>query len=237
MIRCSALVPLRGPRLAAVCVYLCATLSLSLGGEARADAGLTETRVRELLLKGLPANSHHPKIELHNAEDRCTDPRPYLQHPEQRGFGKVMVGVRCAGQSVPAYYVQAQVAVMGSYVVSPRRIAPGQAIEADMLMMRSGPLDKLPANAALNPKDLIGLRATRAFSPSSPLLSTAFRKAWLVEQNHQVTVQVQGLGFMLSRAGKALDNGYLGDEVRVASGRGKVLQAKVTGPDRLLVRD
>lgn len=235
MTRPAALQTSRRACRAALCTCLCASLWLGLGTPAHADTELEQSRIRELLLKGLPAHSHHPRIELQNLSEQCSDPRPFLQHPEQRGFGRVMVGVRCAGQGPALHYVQASVAVMGTYVVNVRKIAAGQVIEADMLAMRSGALERLPANAALNPKQLIGLSATRAFNAPGPLLTTAFRKAWLVQQNHQVAVQVQGDGFSLIREGKALDNGYLNDEVRVTSGR-KVLQGRVIGPDRLLVR-
>lgn len=226
-------------RLRSACACVAATLCLALSNGAHADTSLEEQRIRELLIRGLPAHSYQPKITLQNAgngQTACDDPKPFLQHPDQRGFGRVMVGVRCAGTGQSVHYVQASVAVMGTYVVNRVKIAPGQVIEADMLAMRNGPLERLPAKAVLNPKDVIGLRANHAFSPSSPLTLSAFRKAWVVEQNHQVALQVQGDGFMLSREGKALDNGYLGDEVRVMSGRNKVLRAKVIGPDRLLVR-
>lgn len=214
----------------------CAGLCLLLATSARADATLEQDRIRALLLKGLPAGSHQPRIELRNTSDQCRDPQPFLPRPEQRGFGQVMVGVRCPGQTPAVHYVQASVAAMGSYVVNVRKIAAGQVIEADMLAMKSGPLEQLPANAALSFKEVVGLSAQRAFSPSSPLLLTALRKTWVVQQNHQVAVEVQGEGFVIRREGKALGNGYLGDEVRVVSGKGKVLQGTVTGPDRLLVR-
>ncbi|WP_455921631.1 flagellar basal body P-ring formation chaperone FlgA [Pseudomonas putida] len=215
---------------------LCALLGLSQSAQALADGALEQARIRELLIAALPAHSHHPLIELAATGTACDDPRPFLPHPEQRSYGRVLVGVKCgAGQGV--HYVQAKVSVMGTYVVSQQDIAANQVVEADMLILKTGALEHLPTNTALTPKEVVGLRATHAFRASTPLLLSAMRKTWLVEQNHQVAMQFRGAGFVLSRQGKALDNGYLGDEVRVAAERGKVLRATVTGPDQLLVRD
>lgn len=221
-------------RLATASACLSALLWLPQSPLAVADPALEQARIRELLTAALPAHANHPQIELSNLAAACEDPRPFLTHPEQRSYGRVLVGVRC-GRAL--HYVQAKVSVMGTYVVSQQNLAANQVIEADMLALRTGALEKLPANTALSVKEVVGLRAGHAFKASAPLITTALRKTWLVEQNHPVAMQFRGAGFTLSRQGKALDNGYLGDEVRVVAERGKVLRGKVTGPDQLLVRD
>lgn len=221
-------------RLATVGACLGTLLWLPAGARADAENSLEQARIRDLLVAALPAHSHHPQIDLAASTTACADPRPFLVHPEQRSYGRVLVGVRC-GQAL--HYVQAKVSVMGTYVVSQQNLAANQVVEASMLVLRAGPLERLPANTALTTREVVGLRATHALKAGAPLLASALRKTWLVEQNHPVAMQFRGAGFVLSRQGKALDNGYLGDEVRVAAERGKVLRAIVTGPDQLMVRD
>ncbi|QKZ07330.1 flagellar basal body P-ring formation chaperone FlgA [Pseudomonas eucalypticola] len=221
-------------RLATVGACLGTLLWLPTSATAMAEDSLEQGRIRELLIAALPAHSHHPQVELPASTTACDDPRPFLAHPEQRSYGRVLVGVRC-GQAL--HYVQARVSVMGTYVVSLQNIAANQVVEASMLAMRAGALERLPANAVLDAREVVGLRATHALRAGAPLIASALRKTWLVEQNHQVAMQFRGAGFVLSRQGKALDNGYLGDEVRVVPERGRVLRATVTGPDQLMVRD
>jgi flagella basal body P-ring formation protein FlgA len=209
-----------------------------LSGNASANVDLTEQRVRELLLRHLPANSQHTQIQVQGsaALPACDNPEAFLPAPDRPLRGRVTVGIRCAERGETVRYLQAQLSTHGRYVVARQRIAAGELIKAEMLEIKQGPLERLPANAVREPQSIIGLQASRSLSPGSTVLSNSFRQPWLVARNAPVTLQAQGAGFTLSRQAKALDNGSLGNKVRVQSQSGKTLRAEVVGPNRLLVR-
>ena len=63
----------------------------------------------------------------------------------------------------------------------------------------------------------------------------AVRERWLVERNSRVSLRAQGTGFSLTRDGKALDNGSLGNTVRFVGNDGRMLEAQVVGKNQLLL--
>ena len=64
----------------------------------------------------------------------------------------------------------------------------------------------------------------------------AVREQWLVERNARVSLKTQGNGFSLSRDGKALDNGSLGNSVRFLGSDGRQFDAQVIGKNQLQLR-
>jgi flagella basal body P-ring formation protein FlgA len=114
--------------------------------------------------------------------------------------------------------------------VSARRIEAGELIAADMLLSRRGPLERLPRDSVLRAEQIVGRQASRGFAKGAVLALGNFREPWLVERNRPVLLRAQGVGFNLSRDGKALDNGSLGSTVRVLSADGRMLSAQPAKP-------
>lgn len=215
-------------RLAGVLFLLCSAL-------AQAD-GLQD-RVRELVTPHLPARAQLVAVDIGQPAARieaCSNPRPYLMHPQQSVIGRVAVGVRCLDEV--AGYLQVSVRVVGDYVVSRQRIVTGDVIKAPMLETKRGPLERLPKGSVLEASQIIGRQASRTLSRGMVITLNHVRERWLVERNARVVLQAQGAGFTISRDGKALDNGGLGSTVRVLGNDGKMLSAQVVGQNALLLR-
>ncbi|WP_175652995.1 flagellar basal body P-ring formation chaperone FlgA [Pseudomonas sp. Marseille-P9899] len=221
------------------CQSLGVLCCLFLSSVAGAQADLLQERVRALVEQRLPADSRLSDLIVGQPAARiraCAEPRPYLVHPRRLAVGRVAVGVRCADQEEVLGFLQVMVGAQGSYVVSARKIEAGEIIQADMLVSKRGPLQELPKGSALRADQVIGRQAARSIERGAVLALKAVRERWLVERNRPVVLRAQGTGFSLTREGKALDNGGLGNTVRVVSADGRMLSAQVIGQNELLLR-
>ena len=165
----------------------------------------------------------------------CTAPEPFLPNRSRSVSGRLSVGVRCGEQGQQVRYLQAEISRYGQYPVLRREIAPGTQVTAAMLSQREGNLSDLPREAVLEPEAIIGQVARRSIAAGVPLQHRQFEAKALVERGQQVSVEARGANFRVSREGKALDSGGLGDQVRVQFGNRDLVSARVVGEAKLVV--
>ncbi|MDZ3995117.1 flagellar basal body P-ring formation chaperone FlgA [Pseudomonas sp. Teo4] len=219
---------------------LLALACLVQAGTVLAYTDVLQERVRRLVEQHLPAGSLLTKLDVGQPSSRisaCNDPRPYLVHPRRPPVGRVATGVKCGASDSVAGYLQVTVGALGGYVVTARKIDAGEVIQADMLISRRGPLEDLPKGSALSASQLIGRQAARSVAKGSVVALKAVRERWLVERDNRVSLRAQGTGFSLTRDGKALDNGSLGNTVRFKGSDGRMLNAQVVGKNELQLQN
>jgi len=157
----------------------------------------------------------------------CTEPQPFLPGHDQRLLGRVTVGVRCGdGQT---RYLQARVTAIGQYWVAAQDIPVGTLVTASMLEARSGDLTTLPRQAVLDENAAVGRVATRTLARGSVVQSSQLQAPALIQRNRTVSVEAIGQGFRVVRQGEALQDGALGDTVRVRMSNRSVLTGVVAG--------
>ena len=157
----------------------------------------------------------------------CTDPQPFLPGHDQRLLGRVTVGVRCGdGQT---RYLQARVTAIGQYWVAARDIPAGTLVTESMLEVRRGDLTTLPRQAVLDESAAVGRVATRTLARGSVVQSSQLQAPALIQRNRTVSVEAIGEGFRVVRQGEALQDGALGDTVRVRMSNRSILTGVVGG--------
>lgn len=152
----------------------------------------------------------------------CAEPQPFLP-AGVRAWGRVSVGVRCIGDTPWTRYVAASVAVIASYQVAARPIAPGEALQEQDAVTREGDLTTLPAGVLTAAAELTGKVATHRIAADAPLRRELLRGAVVVRQGQEVRVVVQGSGFVAGTEGKALADAAAGATVQVRARNGSVL--------------
>lgn len=157
----------------------------------------------------------------------CVDPQPFLPGHGQRVLGRVTVGIRCGDGQMR--YLQARVAVEGDYWVAGQTIPAGTPIAAGMFETRHGDLAELPRAAVLDLNAVIGDVATRSLARGTLLQRTQLQAPRLVRRASPVTVEATGAGFKVSRQGESLQDGAIGDTVRVRMANRSVLSGVVAG--------
>ncbi|MEA3639787.1 MAG: flagellar basal body P-ring formation chaperone FlgA [Lamprobacter sp.] len=218
---------------------LAALLALSLAPttQARAEEALIEV-VQAFLHQQFAGDDDQVIIEVHLPAAQmppCRAPQPFLPNRSRLAQGRLSVGLRCGEQGQQVRYLQATIRRYGTYPVLRQEIAAGTTITAALLEQREGNLSDLPREAVLEPESIIGQVARRAIAAGVPLQQRQFESKPLVRRGQQVSVEARGTHFRVSREGKALDTGGLGDSVRVQFGNRDLINARVVGEGKLVV--
>ncbi len=201
----------------ALAVALCVAAS-------HAAAADTRTAIERLLhqeSQGLPGRV---QVTLPAATElpACAEPQPFLP-TGARAWGRVSVGVRCAGAAPWTRYVSAYVAVIASYQVAARGIAPGEALHEGDASAREGDLAALPAGVVTDAAELGGKVAMNHIAAGAPLRRELLRGALLVRQGQQVRVVVRGPGFSAGVDGRAMNDAAVGATVQVKANNGRLI--------------
>ncbi|MCX2802126.1 flagellar basal body P-ring formation chaperone FlgA [Microbulbifer thermotolerans] len=213
------------------------TLLLSTPSLCAAATDLAAEAVRKFLSRQATQPGREVRIEVQPAPARlphCENPRPFLPGKGQQLRGPVTVGVRC-GTEGKVRYLRAKVSIIGDYWVSARRIEAGTRIDADMLRRARGDLSNLPRGAVLERERIVGQIASRPLNAGTVLQEQQLKPVPLVLRRQPVTVEARGQGFRIAREGIALEEGALGEKIRVRLADRRQIFAVVSGPGQAQV--
>ncbi len=117
-----------------------------------------------------------------------------------------------------------------------RRIGAGDIIRAtdiDWIEMR---VDRIGRDIITEQDDLIGMSPRRPIRPDRPVRASNVELPILVVKNSTVTMVYRTPALLLTLIGRAIEDGALGEGVRVMNTRTKVVvQATVTGKDTVTI--
>lgn len=218
--------------------FLLAMLAVTALTKVQADDDALLQQVHQFLYQETQALGEEVVIDLRPPSPHlpeCIQPEPFLPNANQAPLGRVSVGVRCGENGRQVRYLQAQIDVIGSYVVAARDIERGTLITSNMLSERGGNLGDLSAQALTAEEDIVGKITQRPIRTGSAFLAHYLQAPDLVERGQRVTVVAQGSAFRVSREGEALENGALGEQVRVRFGSREIMTARVTDRGVLVV--
>ncbi len=115
-------------------------------------------------------------------------------------------------------------------------IAAGQRLTSDMLEWSWVPASLVRADTVRDLDELLGLEVRRSLAPGRPVRLGRLREPRLVRRGDRVTIVYEVPGLRLSAVGRALEEGGLGDVIRLANAdSGKVLQGRITGIQKVAV--
>lgn len=199
---------------------------------------LLEQRVHDFLIELARPLGDSVSVSVQRNQARlpaCDDPQPFLPQNNQRLYGRVAVGIHCSGDESRTRYVQADVSVAVEHVILARDVARGAPLTQQDVALEQGLLEKLPRHAVRHIKGATGLVTTRALRAGTTLQSYQLRRQDLVKRGQTVSVIARGDGFQVRREAQAMDNGAMGEQVRLRIANGELLQARVIGAKRLSV--
>lgn len=164
----------------------------------------------------------------------CERPLEAFWAPGSSNLGHTTVGVRCTGRMPWKLYVPTQVSVLAPVAVAARPLARGQRIGAGDLRLEKRELGKLGADVLKDPRQALDYVVTRSVAAGSVLTLRLLAAPRLVQRGHRVQLEAEAQGLSIRMAGVALDDGALGDTVRVRNPSSKrVVQAVVTALGRV----
>ncbi|WP_027799280.1 flagellar basal body P-ring formation chaperone FlgA [Paraburkholderia dilworthii] len=144
-----------------------------------------------------------------------------------RLWGRVTVGVRCAGQRPWTIYLQARISLHATYYLAGRAMSPGEVLTAADLVAREGDLTGLPQAVVTDPSQAVGSVTLTRVAAGMPLRRDMLKSASAVSIGQTVRVIAAGEGFAISSEGSAMNNASPGQQVRVRTANGQIVSGVV----------
>lgn len=152
----------------------------------------------------------------------CEAVQPFLP-AGVAAWGRLSLGIRCAGERPWTRFVTAQVSIEGRYLVAARAIPAGKAIGPEDLREASGDLTKLPRTVGTAAELVLGMVALNAIAAGTPVRLDRIRASLVIRQGQTVRVVAQGAGFAVSTEARALAAATSGAAVQVKTVDGRTL--------------
>lgn len=156
----------------------------------------------------------------------CTTLEPFMPSGA-RLWGRMTVGVRCAGERPWTIYLQARISLRATYYLAARAMAPGEVFTAADLVARDGDLTGLPQAIVTDPSQAVGSVSLVRIAGGMPLRRDMIKSASAVSIGQTVRVVAAGQGFAISAEGSAMNNASPGQQVRVKTANGQIISGIV----------
>lgn len=116
-----------------------------------------------------------------------------------------------------------------------RMIPPGSRVTSADFAVEMRPAGQDPGASSVSPADLEGLETRAALRAGQPVARDQFKRPILVKPGALATLMVRGPAFSIKTVVDPLEQGVLGQEIRVRNSETRqVVEARVVGRDRLL---
>ena len=142
-----------------------------------------------------------------------------------------VVTVSVDGKVCDAATLKYDVKLYQQVVVAARAIAKGEVLGTDNLRLERLDVGRLTTGYYSDINDISGLISRRALKPGTAFNRYLIEKPIVVNRNSAVTIIARSGGVEVTAFGKALQDGYEGQIIRVQNVNSqKYMAAKVTGP-------
>ncbi len=182
-----------------------------------------------------------PEISIKNLDNRlrlkkCSIAPEYSIKSGSRKYGHVTVFTECKGTTPWSLYVPATVTGYQYVLVAKQGIFRGTIISKQHLQLKKIDLSKAYYGFYTDSKQILGLQASRSI-PTGSIISKLFLELPdIIKEGQEIFIQAKTQGINVQLKGKALNDGKLGQLIRVRNtASGKVIQAKVISSTKVEV--
>jgi flagella basal body P-ring formation protein FlgA len=140
---------------------------------------------------------------------------PVIATTGQPLMGRVSAHIKCADPQAWAFYVSAQLTVRTMIVVPARNILRGELITANMLEREQLDRARLRVGYIGSAAEIIGRKASRSLRAHQPVYPRQIIVPPAVASGDHVQIVAQRRTVSISSAGIALEDGHVGDQIRV----------------------
>lgn len=192
------------------------------GGETSSRTTLSN---RDLRLH-LPTSAANGVIPMLNVEQMTVEP----------GTGRFTAVVAWGNGSDDRLRLAGRVERMTQVPVLSGRVMRDEIIDEASITWQSLPETRLPRATITDMNLIVGMSAKRTLAPGAPIAATDVRRPLLVNRGETVTMMLSTPAMQLTAKGRALQNGSIGDIVRISNLQtNTVVDAVVTGPGQARV--
>lgn len=133
--------------------------------------------------------------------------------------------------------IRGRASVSVPVVVASRTLRRDHIVEPGDLELRNVSIAQVPADAFALPEDAVGMAVRRSLVAGRPVSENDVGAPVVLRKNEAIEIVYQRKGMTLSARGRALDEGAVGDAVRVVTdGQEQVVVGEVAGPGLVTIR-
>ena len=165
----------------------------------------------------------------------CDKAEPFLPG-NTRLWGRANIGLRCVAGARWTTFIPVRISAWGPALVARTMLPAGRIPQADDFVVQEVDWAASRSIPLANPGLLDGQELIRPVAAGRPLLAEDLRIAPTVRAGEAVPVILQGQGFSIRIEAVALSAAADGQQVRVRTGTGKVLNGTVDGRSVKILR-
>ena len=165
----------------------------------------------------------------------CDKAEPFLPG-NIRLWGRANIGLRCVAGARWTTFIPVRISAWGPALVARTMLPAGRIPQADDFVVQEVDWAASRSIPLANPGLLDGQELIRPVAAGRPLLAEYLRIAPTVRAGEAVPVILQGQGFSIRIEAVALSAAADGQQVRVRTGTGKVLNGTVDGRSVKILR-
>ena len=179
------------------------------------DAASKFMEIKAAEVNDMPAEIHAGKLDSRLHLVKCELPLETFLPSGGRTLGNTTVGVRCTQPKPWTLYVPMSVNIYKQVVVASDTLPRGTILNARQLKLAKRNLAKLPQGYYVDPVKLVGMKLKRNITSGFPLTPTMVAAPKLIKRGQQVTLISRTSAIRVVMPGKALENGAIGERIRV----------------------
>lgn len=128
------------------------------------------------------------------------------------------------------------VEVWVSAVVSSRALSKGEVLTREELAFQKKPFTRLPSDAVFNEEEVIGKELKTSLKPGEVIRRSYLNEPLVIKKNQEVLIVARSRSLLVRAKGKALQEGRLGDRIRVKNiSSKKEIWGRVISPNEVEV--
>ena len=162
----------------------------------------------------------------------CARIEPFVPRGS-RLWGRSNIGVRCVEGASWSTFIPVNIRVYAPAVIAARPLKAGQEVALEDLRLEEVELTREPPGVFTDPNQLIDRILLRTVNVGQVLRADQTRARPVLNAGDQVKVSYRGPGFAVSVEGRALSQAVDGQNVRVQTDAGKILNG-VARPGRIV---
>ncbi|MCP3671670.1 MAG: flagellar basal body P-ring formation protein FlgA [Gammaproteobacteria bacterium] len=161
----------------------------------------------------------------------CKQPLESYTPQGRRNMGKITVGIRCNGSHPWSMFVPVTVKIMTQVVVARGNLARGAIIGEGDIGLEQRDISRLHRGYLENTTAVLGKKLRQRIRQHQVITSSQLDTPHAIKRNNKVTILASSKSLKIRVAGKALQNGSIGELIRVRNESSKKeLDARVIAP-------
>jgi len=220
--------------------------ALQAWGGGGKDAGSNEhvcKAVRDFIFSHAPWDARQIKIARIHANQQVSLPPGKVslkviapKHTDLLGPVVFQVQLEVDGRLVKTVKVQADIEVWANVLLTAKPLGRGQPLREADIKSESMNLARVPADAVLEPGQVLGMRADRPINAGTVLRSSQFNLPPMVRKGDVIQLVIESDQLKITTRGIAQQDGSRGQNIKVKNMRSdKIIYARVLDHDTAVV--